>query len=199
MAKYIDPFTDTGFKIVFGLNNVSNEILKYFLNALFEGQPDFEEIVSVRYLNNENVREWIEGKTIVYDVYCETSHGHRFIVEMQKNPQENFLSRAIYYVARSIAYQGYKGRFSDKNDSVAGNENNDNDKKYWNYELIPVVGVFFSNFYIHGLEHKLVTHGRLCDTDNNKPIGNAMRYAFIQLPAFTINDEKECQIGRAHV
>ena len=84
MAKYIDPFTDTGFKIVFGLNNVSNEILKYFLNALFEGQPDFEEIVSVRYLNNENVREWIEGKTIVYDVYCETSHGHRFIVEMQK-------------------------------------------------------------------------------------------------------------------
>lgn len=64
MAKYIDPFTDTGFKIVFGLNNVSNEILKYFLNALFEGQPDFEEIVSVRYLNNENVREWIEGRPL---------------------------------------------------------------------------------------------------------------------------------------
>ena len=35
MAKYIDPFTDTGFKIVFGLNNVSNEILKYFLKAVY--------------------------------------------------------------------------------------------------------------------------------------------------------------------
>lgn len=39
MSRFVDPFTDTGFKIIFGKENKSNEILKAFLNDLFEGQP----------------------------------------------------------------------------------------------------------------------------------------------------------------
>ena len=110
MAKYIDPFTDTGFKIVFGKEHESNEILRQFLNALFEKDPGFSHIESVEYRPSERTREWTEGKSIVYDIYCETSTGHKFIVEMQKHPQEYFLSRAVYYVCRAIADQGYKGR-----------------------------------------------------------------------------------------
>lgn len=143
MADFIDPFTDTGFKIVFGRENVSNEILAYLLNSLFSGQPGFDKIVKVRYPNSERTHDWVSGKTIVYDVFCETENGHRFIVEMQKNPQENFMDRAIYYVSRSIAEQGYKGKRKEKGESTEEN--------YWNYSLLPVVGVFFSNFYIKGL------------------------------------------------
>lgn len=184
MCSFIDPFTDTGFKIVFGRENVSNDILVFLLNSLFCGQEGFDKIVSVRYPNSERTHDWIDGKTIIYDVVCETERGHRFIVEMQKNPQENFMSRAVYYISRSIAEQGYKGK--RKVIGSAGNES------YWDYSLLPVVGVFFSNFYIKGLEKKPVTHAMLTDTDTGKPISLSSRYAFIQLPAFNIDREEDC-------
>ena len=183
MAKFIDPFTDTGFKIIFGRENVSNELLVSFLNALLTGQPGFDRIVTVRYPNAERSRDWVEGKTIVYDVYCETERGHRFIVEMQKSPQENFMSRAIYYVSRSVADQGYKGKKENIDSGIA---------EYWNYALLPVVGVFFSNFYIPGLEKKPVVHAMIADMEGGKPISLATRYAFIQLPAFNIEKEEDC-------
>ena len=41
MWEYIDSFTDIGFKFVFGNENSSDEILREFLNDLFEGQEDF--------------------------------------------------------------------------------------------------------------------------------------------------------------
>lgn len=172
MAKYIDPFTDTGFKIVFGKEHESNEILRQFLNALFEKDPGFSHIESVEYRPSERTREWTEGKSIVYDIYCETSTGHKFIVEMQKHPQEYFLSRAVYYVCRAIADQGYKGRQDpDKNQRHlnAGNSEQTPDDNYtfWDYKVVPVVGVFFSNFHIPGLKKdKLVTHGAIMDIED---------------------------------
>lgn len=110
MATFINPFTDTGFKIIFGKENESNEILRSFLNVLFSDQPGFEPIESVEYRPTERTREWSGGKSIVYDIYCRTSSGRMIIVEMQKNAQEFFLSRAVYYVSRAIADQGYRGR-----------------------------------------------------------------------------------------
>lgn len=185
MAKFINPFTDTGFKIIFGRENVSNEILRQFLNALFENDPEFAHIEEVEYRPTERTRDWTDGKTIVYDIFCETSTGHKFIVEMQKNPQEFFLSRAVYYVSRAIADQGYKGR--KKSLTQEGD-----DSGYWDYEVVPVVGVFFSTFFINGIDRKLVTHARLLDTDNHKPLGDYMRYIFIQVPAFD-KTKTECE------
>ena len=95
MAKYIDPFTDTGFKIIFGKEHVSNDILRSFLNVLFEGDPVLSDIKSVEYRPNEKTMEWTQGKSIAYDIHCETSTGHRFIVEMQLTKQEYFLKRAV--------------------------------------------------------------------------------------------------------
>ena len=61
MAKYIDPFTDTGFKIIFGKEHVSNDILRSFLNVLFEGDPVLSDIRSVEYRPTEKTREWTQG------------------------------------------------------------------------------------------------------------------------------------------
>lgn len=55
MAKYIDPFTDTGFKIIFGKEHVSNDILRSFLNVLFEGDPVLSDIKRVEYRPNEKI------------------------------------------------------------------------------------------------------------------------------------------------
>lgn len=98
MSRFVDPFTDTGFKIIFGKENKSNEILKAFLNDLFEDQPDFDPVEKLHYLNNERSRESLEDRAILYDIVCETQSGHRFIVEMQRQPQPYFFGRSIYYV-----------------------------------------------------------------------------------------------------
>lgn len=177
MSRFIDPFTDTGFKIIFGKENKSNEILKAFLNDLFEGQPDFDPVEKLHYLNNERSHESLEDRAILYDIVCETQSGHRFIVEMQRQPQPYFFGRSIYYVSRAIYEQGLRGI--------------EREKDKWDYGLLPVIGVFFCDFHVRELGKELVQHVRLCDTATNKPVGNLMRYAFIQLPMFR-KKEHEC-------
>lgn len=100
--KYIDPFTDTGFKVIFGKENQSEIILKGFLNELFANQPYFEPIEDLTYINTERVRERRGGKTIIHDVMCTTSTGHRFIVEMQKALKDDFIYRSMYYLCRGV-------------------------------------------------------------------------------------------------
>ena len=39
----------------------------------------------------------------VFDVYCETADGNRFVVEMQKADQFCFKDRTVYYAQRSSA------------------------------------------------------------------------------------------------
>ena len=114
MTVFINPFTDTGFKIIFGTEHVSEELLVSFLNGLFADDPVLSKIKTVKYLPSERVRAWDEGKSIVYDIHCQTSTGHKFILEMQLNEQEYFLKRAFYYFCRGIAEQGYKGQKSLK-------------------------------------------------------------------------------------
>lgn len=212
MAQFINPLTDTGFKIIFGKEHVSNEILRAFLNVLFADDPMLSNITSVEYLPSERVREWNDGKSLLYDIHCLTSTGHRFILEMQLNAQVFFLKRALYYICRGIAEQGYRGSMhlrdridigmgkyrdmmqgngpagaTDGMETAEGKGGGD----FWDYDFIPVIGVFFSNFFISGLERKLVTFSRMVDSDTRRPIGDFLQAVFIQLPAFT-KTQQEC-------
>ena len=49
VEKYINPLTDFGFKRIFG-TEFNKELLISFLNALFEGEQEVED---VNYLNSE--------------------------------------------------------------------------------------------------------------------------------------------------
>lgn len=174
----IDPTYDTGFKLIFGRENVSEEILMDLLNVLLSEDPEFNNIVSIKYLNTEHPHEREDGKGVRYDILCETSRGHRFIVEMQKNRQEHFMERSVYYVSRAIAEQGYRGKDECDNN--------------WDYSLMPVVGVFFCNFELAGAPRKFVTYSGLADCQTGEPIGNFMRYIYIQMPLFTKVEQEDC-------
>lgn len=176
--EVIDPTYDTGFKLLFGRENLSEEVLMEFLNALLADDPYFRDIVSLRYLNSEHPHERQDGRGVRYDILCETSAGHRFIVEMQKNRQAHFLERSIYYVSRAVAEQGFRGK--------------DEDDNYWDYSLIPVIGVFLCNFATPELPDKFVTYARLADRDTGKPIGDSIRCIYIQLPLFSKTAEADC-------
>lgn len=174
--RYIDPFSDIGFKALFGREGQSEVILKEFLNEVFKGQPQFDEIKEVSFINTERTKEDENDKTIIHDILCTTDSGHRFIVEMQKGVQSNFLLRAIYYVSRGITDQAVR-------------TNND---QPWQYDLLPVAGVFVTTFPVKGLPKKLLVHIGLADVETGELIAKHIRFAFIQTSLFNKKAE-ECE------
>ena len=123
MPVFINPFTDFGFKRIFGQES-SKRILIGFLNALFEGEF---VVVNLEYRDKEQPGQTKEERGVIFDIYCTASDGRHFIVEMQNKNQVNFEARALYYMSRSIVAQGEKG-------------------DDWQYEYCPVIGVFLMNF-----------------------------------------------------
>ena len=82
MSKFINPFTDYGFKLIFG-REVSKDLLIEFLNDLLEGE---RVITDLQFLNNEQLPLYPEGRGIIYDVYCTTDTGEKIIVPAKKAP-----------------------------------------------------------------------------------------------------------------
>lgn len=86
MGKFINPFTDWGFKFIFG-REVCKDLLIEFLNDLLVGE---RKITDLRFLNKENQAEISEKRTAVYDLYCMTDTGEEIIVEIQNREQPFF-------------------------------------------------------------------------------------------------------------
>ena len=78
--KYVNPYTDFGFKLLFG-TDMNKELLISFLNALLFKE---ETIKDVTYLNSEQLGTQELDRKAVFDVYCENEKGEKFLVEMQK-------------------------------------------------------------------------------------------------------------------
>lgn len=175
-AVYVDPFTDEGFKIIFGTENQSEEIIRGFLNQLMKDDPDFGNIEKIEFRPNERNRQRKGGKTIVYDVLCETESKKRYIVEMQQEKDFHFLNRVRYYISRAIVDQGRRKKGDPE----------------WRYDpLYPVVGVFLCDFHVEGLRPKLITRTGNMDLDDKVPVGNHTREYYLQLPEFNKTPE-EC-------
>lgn len=170
MTKFINPFTDYGFKKIFG-QEVSKPLLIDFLNELLVGE---KEIVDLTFLNSESLPEVEEGRGAIYDISCTTCLGEIIIVEMQYKEHINFKERALYYLSRAIATQGETG--TD-----------------WRFNVKAVYGVFFMNFTLHKTKEteKLRTDVILADRDSGELFCDKMRMIFLELPCF-LKTEEEC-------
>ena len=104
-TKYINPYTDFGFKKSFG-EEASKPLLLDFLNTLL---PESGKIVDLTLKNSEQLGETEEKRRAVYDIYCENEKGEKFIVELQKAKQNYFRERNTYYATFPIREQGEKG------------------------------------------------------------------------------------------
>jgi predicted transposase/invertase (TIGR01784 family) len=92
--KYINPFTDFGFKRLFG-EEMNKDILIDFLNELLREQVGL--ITDIRYKNTEKRPRTQEERKAIFDIYCENSQGELFLIEMQKSKQAYFKDRTLYY------------------------------------------------------------------------------------------------------
>ena len=169
MAKYINPFTDVGFKRIFG-QELSKPLLLDFLNSLFEGE---KHIVNLTFLDKEQPALFEEDRSLIYDIYCETDEGEKIIVEMQNKSQPYFKNRSIYYVSESIARQGERG-------------------SSWNYEIDSVYLVAFLNFSPLDFKKQFRTDVVLAEKDTKEQFSDKLRMIYLQLPLFK-KEAEECE------
>jgi predicted transposase/invertase (TIGR01784 family) len=100
--KYINPFTDFGFKKLFG-TELNKDLLMDFLNELLASEAG--QIQRLRFLEKEQLALTPEVRKATFDIYCENQVGEKFIVEMQKAKQNYFKDRSVYYSTFPIQQQ----------------------------------------------------------------------------------------------
>src|SRR5690554_6198168 len=103
--KYINPFTDFGFKKLFG-SEFNKELLIDFLNQVL---GEREHIKKLSYLNTEVQGRSLVDRRAVFDLFCENERGEKFIIELQNVRQKFFKDRSIYYSALLLQNQAPKG------------------------------------------------------------------------------------------
>ena len=168
MARFINPFTDIGFKRIFG-QEISKPLIIDFLNSLLHGK---ERITDITFLDKEQPALFEDDRSLIYDIYCKTDNGENIIVEMQNKSQPYFKNRSVYYASEAIARQGERGT-------------------YWRYNIEAVYLVAFLNFCPMDFERKFRTDVGLQDMESNKTFSDKMRMTFMQLPLFK-KEADEC-------
>jgi predicted transposase/invertase (TIGR01784 family) len=163
-AKYINPFTDFGFKKIFG-EEASKPLLIDFLNALL---PQQNKIIDLSFKNTEQLGQTEIDRKAIYDIYCETDNGEKFIVELQKAKQNYFIERTIYYSTFPIREQAEKG--------------------YWNFKLQAVycVGILDFTFddYENEPEKNEVVHTIKLKNQYGKTFYDKLTYIYLEMPNF---------------
>ena len=169
--KYLNPHTDFGFKRLFG-TEFNKELLISFLNALFRGE---QTVKDVTYLNSEHLGDRVDARRAVFDVFCESEEGEKFIVEMQNVYQEFFKDRTIYYSTFPIREQAQRG----------GD---------WDFHLNSVYTIGLLNFnFAEGLQDAKRWHHevKLMETDTKEVFYDKLTYIYVEIPKF---DKKEAEL-----
>jgi len=166
--RYMNPYTDFGFKILFG-TEVNKDLLISFLNALFRRDNIESEITDVTYLSPEQLGSTEAARRAVYDIYCTTKDGGRFIVEMQRGSQEYFKDRSVYYAAFPIRDMGKKGE--------------------WDFRLDSVYTVGILNFKMKDYEDKkdeecFHHEVKLMDTEKKTVFYDKLSFIYVEMPKF---------------
>jgi len=161
MSRYINPYTDFGFKRLFG-EEASKGLLMDFLNTFL---PEKHQIKTLNFRNSEQLGPVSVDRKAVFDIFCEAESGEKFIVEMQKAKQHFFKDRALFYAAFPIREQAEKG-------------------EGWSYELQAIYFVAILDFeYDENEERKFLRDVSLKDQDGDL-FYDKLRFIFLQMPLF---------------
>ncbi len=170
--KYINPFTDYGFKRLFG-EEYNKELLLDFLNELLKDQHG--PIKSIRYMKNEHLGNGDLDRRAIFDLYCETESGEKFIVEIQKSKQKFFKDRTLYYATFPIREQVIQGE--------------------WDYNLKAVYTVAILDFVFdedRAESDKFRYDVKLTDIETHKVFYDKLTFIYLEMPKFTKTPE-ECK------
>lgn len=164
--KYINPFTDYGFKRLFG-EEPSKELLLDFLNELLKQEQG--KITSLTYLKADRLGSSEDDRRAIFDLYCENERGEKFIVELQKTKQKFFKDRTVYYSTFPIREQAQRG--SD-----------------WNFELNAVYTVAILDFVFDedkAEKDKFRYDVKLTNIETCKVFYDKLTFIYLEMPKFS--------------
>lgn len=175
--KYINPFTDYGFKKLFG-EEPNKDLLRDFLNELLKEEQG--EIVQLTYLKSEHLSSSELDRKAIFDLYCENEKGEKFIVELQKTKQNFFKDRSLYYATFPIREQAKRAD--------------------WNYELKAVYTVAILDFVFDedkNQKDKYRYDVKLTDTVTQKVFYDKLTFIYLEMPKFSKSvDELETRFDK---
>jgi predicted transposase/invertase (TIGR01784 family) len=105
--KYLNPFTDFGFKKLFG-EEPHKAVLINFLNTLL---PEKHQIQDLQYTHTERLGLTEFDRRAIFDLSCVSPAGERFVVELQKAKHNFFKDRTVYYATFPIQEQAQRGEW----------------------------------------------------------------------------------------
>ena len=163
-AKYLNPFTNYGFKKIFG-EEASKPLLIDFLSTLL---PQTYKIIDLTFKNTEQLGQTDLDRKAIYDIYCENEKGEKIKVELQKAKQKYFKQRTICYSTFPIREQAEKGE--------------------WNYNLkaIYCIGILDFTFddYETEPEKSEVVHTIKLKNQNGKTFYDKLTFIYLEMPNF---------------
>jgi predicted transposase/invertase (TIGR01784 family) len=161
MAKFINPYTDFGFKKLFGEEG-NKDLLIDFLNQLL---PLHHQIADLTFGNAENLPDSSAERKAIFDIHCKSASGERFIVEMQKAKVKFFKDRSLFYVTFPIRDQAQQGD--------------------WNFKLDPIYFVAILDFEYDEVEEKRKFRRDIALKDQDGDLFfDKLHFKFLQMPLF---------------
>ncbi len=160
-SKYLNPYTDFGFKKLFG-EEANKDLLQDFLNQLL---PSHHQIAELSFKNPEKIPSTARERKAIFDIYCQTKEGNRFIVEMQKAKVNFFKDRSLFYSTFPIKNQAKKGG--------------------WDFKLLPVYFIAILDFVYDEKEETEKFRRDVCLKDQDGDIFyDKLHFKFLQMPLF---------------
>jgi len=182
---YADLRSDFMFKKAFG----QKHIMIPFLNSILRT----DRIYDIDYRNIESSGLTKDDRKVFYDIYCHSSDGRDFIVEMQRIGLKYYRDRVLFYATYPIIKQHTEA----KQKFLAHNH----DEKFnWDYHLYPVYVISIVDFVMEHCESwpkdRFHSHYIMKEEEYNEPYSNNLHFLFIELPRFNkvlqnLSDESE--------
>lgn len=162
MSKYLNPYTDFGFKKLFG-EEANKDLLIDFLNELL---PAHHQIAELNFRNSEAYSELPNERKAIFDIHCESKTGERFIVEMQKAKINFFKDRALFYATIPIREYAKQGE--------------------WDFKLPPIYMIAILDFkYDEEVERQKFIRSVCLKDQDGDIFYDKLHFKFLQMQLFT--------------
>ena len=168
MSTFINPFTDFGFKKLFGEESAIPRLKSLIEDALNLPHP----IRDLQFMSAEQLGATDDERRAIYDIYCTAADGSHFIVELQRAKQHFFKDRTVFYASFPIRSQAQKGD--------------------WNYKLDPVYCLGILDFSFPDSDPDKWHHIVQLKDQKGEVFYDKLTFAFLELDKFTKTIE-ECK------
>ncbi|TAE39559.1 MAG: Rpn family recombination-promoting nuclease/putative transposase [Runella slithyformis] len=167
MGRYLNPYTDFGFKKLFG-EEANKDLLIDFLNQLL---PLHHHITELIFRNVEGLPELSHDRKAIFDIHCQTQSGEKIIVEMQKAKVNFFKDRSLFYSTFPIREQAKRGD--------------------WDFRLTPIYMIAVLDFQYDEQKEKqkFLRSIKLKDQDGDT-FYDKLNFKFIQMPLFNKSENE---------